>query len=92
MKHVGLEGYFLFIARQLADIGFPRKSMPFFGITNLYTLHVICWKQRKSILGEGRCKARLEAILRTYILLELLVQLVGNFIFVWEKSGILKNE
>ena len=41
MKHVGLEGYFLFIARQLADIGFPRKSMLFFKITNLYTLHVI---------------------------------------------------
>ena len=42
MKHVGLEGYFLFIARQLADVGFPRKSMPFFAITNSYTLHVIC--------------------------------------------------
>ena len=42
MKHVGLEGYFLFIARQLADVGFPKKSMSFFGITNSYTLHVIC--------------------------------------------------
>ena len=92
MKHVGLEGYFLFIARQLADVGFPRKSMPFFEITNSYTLHAICWKQRKQIRGEGGCKARLEAILRTYILLELLVQLIVNFIFVREKSGIFKNE
>ena len=75
----------------MADIGFPRKSMPFFGITNSYTLHLICWKQRKYICGEGGWKARLEAILRTYILLELLAQLVGNFIFVKEKSEIFKH-
>ena len=64
------------------DVGFPRNQCLFFVITNSYTLHVISWKQRKWIRGEGRCKARLETILRTYILLELWVQLVGNFIFV----------
>ena len=49
-----------------------------------------CWKQRKYIRGEGGCKAGLEAIPGTYILLELFVKLVSNFIFVREKSGIFK--
>ena len=38
VKHVGLLGYFLFVAQQLADIGFPRKSMPFFSELPIHIL------------------------------------------------------